>query len=74
MIEPQIGDRRTTSTKWAPWWVYVAIIIGANYLRKALLGEGDGPAVRVAVALALSAALFVIITIVYRVAQPVRRR
>jgi hypothetical protein len=58
--------RATTSTRWAPWWVYLVIIIGANYLRRAVLPDGSTPALRVVLALAVSAILFVVITIAYR--------
>jgi hypothetical protein len=58
----------TTSTRWAPWWVYLVIIVGANYLRRAVLPDGSTPALRVVVALAASAVLFVVITIAYRTA------
>jgi hypothetical protein len=51
---------------WAPWWVYLVIIVGANSLRRAALPDGSTPTVRVALALAVSAVLFVIITTTYR--------
>jgi hypothetical protein len=56
----------TTSTRWAPWWVYLVIIVGANYLRRVLLPDGSTPALRVVVALAVSAVLFAAITFTYR--------
>jgi hypothetical protein len=54
------------STRWAPWWLYLVIIVGANYLRRAIVADGDIPAVSVVIALAQSAMLFVIITVVHR--------
>ena len=66
VMNRQLQEEATTSIKWAPWWAYVAIIVAANYLRRAVAADGGAPAARVAVALALSAALFVIITVVYR--------
>jgi hypothetical protein len=63
----QLQDRRPALGP-APWWVYLAIIVGANYLRRAVLPEPGEPAQRVLLALAFSAALFVVITISYRVA------
>ena len=42
------------------------IIVGANYLRRAVVADGGAPAVRTIVALALSATLFIVITVVYR--------
>ncbi len=56
----------STSTPWAPWWVYVAAVVGANYLRRALLPDGSTPALRVVVALGFSAAIVVAVTIIHR--------
>jgi hypothetical protein len=47
--------------------VYLSIIVGVNYLRRAILPEPGEPAQRVLLALAFSAALFIVITITYRV-------
>ena len=66
VMNQQLHEQPTTSAKWAPWWVYLAVIVGANYLRRAVVADGSVPAVRVVVALATSAALFTIITVVYR--------
>ena len=65
-MNQQLQEQATTSTKWAPWWIYLVIIVGANYLRRAVIADGGAPAVRVVVALALSATLFIVITVVYR--------
>jgi hypothetical protein len=62
----QVPTQATTSTKWAPWWAYLVIIVGANYLRRAIVTEGGGPAVGIIVALAVAAAVFIVITVVYR--------
>ncbi len=66
MINQKPHERAMTSTKWAPWWVYLVIIVGANSLRRAVSADGGTPAVRVVVALAVSAALFIMITVIYR--------
>jgi hypothetical protein len=47
----------------------LVVIVGANYLRKAAVGEGDEPALRITVALAFSAVLFCVITVVHRATQ-----
>ena len=65
-MDQQLELRRTTSAKWAPWWLYVVIIVDANYLRWAALDESSTPTMRFVVALAFSAALFAVITVVYR--------
>ena len=66
VMNQQMQEQATTSIKWAPWWIYLVIIVGANYLRRAVVADGGAPAVRTIVALALSATLFIVITIVYR--------
>lgn len=59
-------EQAATSSTWAPWWVYVSVIVGGNYLRRTTTPDASTPAARLAVALAVSVALFVVITIVYR--------
>jgi hypothetical protein len=54
------------STTWAPWWIYLVAIVGANAVRRAVVGDLGAPAVRVVVALAFSAALFVAVTAIHR--------
>ena len=65
-MNQQLQGQPTTSTKWAPWWIYLVIIVGANSLRRAVSVDGGAPAVRVVVALAVSAVLFIMITAVHR--------
>ena len=66
-MNQQLEAKKTTkSTLWAPWWAYLVVIVGANYLRRAVLPDGSTPALRVVVALAFSAALFITITAIYR--------
>ncbi len=62
----QVQEQATTPTKWAPWWIYLVIIVGVNYLRRAVVADGGAPAVRIVVAFAFSATLFIVITVVYR--------
>jgi OPT oligopeptide transporter protein len=59
--------RAEKSDRWAPWWWYVAIILGVNYLRQGIMPVGTVPEWAVVlIALAISAVLFVVITMVYR--------
>ncbi len=58
--------RPTRSRRWAPWWTYLVVILGANHLRRAGGVEGSTPATRVVLALAIAAALFVAITVLSR--------
>jgi hypothetical protein len=58
----------STQRRWAPWWVYVIIILGANYLRQAVMPFGTVPEWAVVIiALTLAGILFVLITAIYRV-------
>lgn len=59
---------RPQEPRWAPWWVYLIVLLGANYLRASLLpGDVFPTAVTVAIAAAQAAVLFTIVTIVWRV-------
>ncbi|MFG1894211.1 hypothetical protein ACGFIP_09365 [Micromonospora zamorensis] len=51
--------------KWAPWWIYVPVILGSNYVKQYLVQ--DLPvAVNAVITLVLVGTLFLIITVVYR--------
>lgn len=55
------------SARWAPWWLYLVVLLGANYVRAALLPVGTVPEpVVVIVALAQAALLFAGITAGWR--------
>jgi hypothetical protein len=60
------SDRQPMSTRWAPWWVYLVVIVGANYVRRAVGVDPGTPALRVVSALAIGAVLFVVITVLHR--------
>ncbi len=66
MTKQQPHRQPSTSTRWAPWWAYLVIIVGANYLWRAVLPDAGTPALRLVVALTVSAVLFVVITVIYR--------
>ncbi len=55
-------------SKWAPWWLSLVVVVSANHLRRAVGADGGSPAVRVLVALAFSALVFIVLTVVYRAA------
>lgn len=74
MTDQQLRDQRQsehpgTGDKWAPWWLYLAVIVPANYLRRAVLPESSVPAPDVLVAITFSVLLFAVITVVYRAAR-----
>lgn len=63
----------STHNRWAPWWVYLLIILGANYLRQVILPFGTVPEwADVIIALSISGTLFVLITALHRTVD--RRR
>lgn len=58
---------RTADGRWAPWWVYVGVIVGGNYLRQWLLPFGTVPEwADVVIAVVLAGLLFVGTTFAYR--------
>ncbi|MCA2228797.1 hypothetical protein [Nonomuraea aurantiaca] len=59
--------------KWAPWYIYVVLIIGGNYVKQRFLE--DAPVViNVIATVIVAAAIFVVITAVYRSIFTGRRR
>ena len=66
MMDQQTHAQPATEKRLAPWWVYLGTILGANYMRKAIWPESNDALPQVAVALAFSAVLFVVITLAYR--------
>ena len=60
-----MNTKRQTEGRWAPWWVYVVIIVPANYVKQYVVQ--DWPvAANVAITLVLVGLLFLGITAVYR--------
>lgn len=60
----------TTDRRWAPWWFYLSVILGANVVRQLLMPVGTIPEWGVVlVAVSVSAMLFALITALYRVAR-----
>ncbi|MGY4720612.1 hypothetical protein [Naumannella huperziae] len=58
---------RATSGRWAPWWIYLIVLLGTNYLRSYFLPGGSMPlAVTAAIAIGQAVVLFVIITAIWR--------
>ncbi len=58
-------DQRTNSPAWAPWWIYVVVIVGANLLKQQLL-QDQPVALNVAVTVVLVVVLFGLVTITFR--------
>ncbi|WP_049557527.1 hypothetical protein [Nonomuraea sp. SBT364] len=54
------NDRR-----WAPWYIYVVLIVGGNYVKQSFL-EDAPVVVNVIATVIVAAAVFVLVTAVYR--------
>lgn len=74
MTDKQLTQQQTRNGtgRWAPWWVYVVVLVPANVVKQYALG--DAPvAVNVAVTLALVAVGVAGITALYRTTRDARR-
>ncbi|WP_020657378.1 hypothetical protein [Amycolatopsis benzoatilytica] len=67
------AEKNENEGKWAPWYVYVVLIVGANLLKQKLI-EGVPAIANIAITLVLVAALIVGITAVYRAMTGGRQR
>lgn len=65
--ESPVRSATTSAEKWAPWWVYLIVIIGANFLRSQTIPLDTWPALAVVpVAVGQALILFGIVTVVWR--------
>ncbi|GGN10199.1 hypothetical protein FHR83_003277 [Actinoplanes campanulatus] len=60
-----MSAKNPENSRWAPWWVYVVIIAGANYGKQHYAEDLPIP-VNAAITIALVTTLFLAITAVYR--------
>lgn len=67
MPESEHTEPTRTSSMWAPWWLYLIVLLGANYARSYFLPGGSMPLpVTAAIAIGQAAVLFLIVTAVWR--------
>lgn len=70
MTEPWRTDPTPTKdaeARWAPWWVYLIVLLGANYVRSYFLPGGSMPLpLTAALAIGQAGLLFVIVTAIWR--------
>jgi hypothetical protein len=72
--EGGIMDKQTYERRWAPWWIYLIVLLGANYLRQLVMPFGTIPEWAVVlVVLAGSVVLFGVVTVTYRAVRDTRR-
>ncbi|MEV0169294.1 hypothetical protein B0I32_13746 [Nonomuraea fuscirosea] len=65
MTENSEKRGKDSNRKWAPWYIYVVFIVGGNYIKQGYLE--DAPViVNVIATVIVAAAIFVLITAVYR--------
>ncbi|MFW3171977.1 hypothetical protein [Geodermatophilus sp. CPCC 206100] len=63
----QRSAQHERTSRWAPWWVYLVLILAANYLRQLALPFGTLPEWGdVLLAVGIAAVLFVAVTAVHR--------
>jgi hypothetical protein len=68
-----MDTKKQSDGRWAPWWLYVVIIVGSNYVKQYFVQ--DWPvAVNAAITLVLVGILFLGITAVYRSMRGTERR
>lgn len=60
-----MSGEKENDGKWAPWYVYVVLIVGCNLIKQRFL-ETAPVAVNVIVTIVLVGGLFLLITAVYR--------
>jgi hypothetical protein len=60
------ADRRTTSSRWAPWWIYVIVAIAGNQVKQQLVPDDTPLALMVLITAATVAALLALVTSIYR--------
>jgi hypothetical protein len=66
-------NNTSENRRWAPWWVYVVVLVPANIAKQAALG--DAPVgLNVALTVLLVAAGIVVVTALYRRFPPAGER
>ncbi|MFJ6671335.1 hypothetical protein ACIQMJ_09545 [Actinosynnema sp. NPDC091369] len=69
-----MADGKADDGRWAPWWVYVVLIVGCNLIKQYFIGGKVSDVANVAITVAMVGALIFAITAVYRSMVATRRR
>jgi hypothetical protein len=64
-----MSETKVSTGRWAPWWVYIVMIVGANVAKQQLIGGRVSDIANVAITLAMVGALVALITAAYRALQ-----
>lgn len=64
------ANRPERSQRWAPWWIYLIVLLGANSIRNHFLpGDALPLPATVGIAIGQAATLFVIVTAIWRLSR-----
>ena len=69
-----MADGKANDGRWAPWWVYVVLIVGCNLIKQYFIGGKVSDVANFAITVAMVGALIFVITAVYRSMFASRRR
>jgi hypothetical protein len=64
------SDPTRSSSRWAPWWVYVAVIAPANLGKEQLLPEDAAWWIRAGLTAAIVMGGVAVVTAIYRASRP----
>ena len=65
-----VPEKAASTSKWAPWWIYLIVLLGANYVRSfAMAGSSLPEFVVAAIAIGQAALLFVVVTAIWRLGR-----
>lgn len=57
-------------SRWAPWWLYLSVLLGANYVRGTVIStDGMSTVTIVAIAAVQAGILYALITLLWRAAH-----
>ena len=62
--------RGSSSSRWAPWWLYVAVVAPANLGKEQLLPSDAAWWLRAGLTAAILAVGIVVVTVLYRASRP----
>ncbi|MGW4094117.1 hypothetical protein [Nocardia sp. NPDC004750] len=67
------NENKANDGRWAPWWVYVVVIVVANLIKQHFIGGKVPDVANVAITVVMIGALIFLITAAYRLMSASRR-